>query len=397
MLFRNLGAYVSTKKDSQRHRERFKCVDFEDALARVAERGRANFDPSLLAGVIFTLDEKPRPQRLTPRQVAYRERLGRQDRPADGGRAVAAPGGDRTKEPREAGDKGNPPADPPHGPGAGASANLLDKLPPMPDSLIALEHIRSIVPDIPQNAKLRNLLESKLKKEQEQYRKSALFSDHRAVWCADKETLAFDEGQRAAVFAYGYTYDPLNEKRRDHMCHSGNFYAEHRIRGCLKRWLEGYRKGWNSAHGADGAQENSRGVDPAQPQPLPEMNCWLREALAGHVRGARASAAKYRRSDYVRKNEIRKEVRERYERGDILGANREPIRNRDDAANAFYLDLPEEDKNLWSKRPDTDDMTEEDKHLWSKRPDRDNMRDWRGMTDLRRALTGAKRLRPPGR
>ena len=113
---------------------------------------------------------------------------------------------------------------------------------------------------------------------------------------------------------------------------------------------------------------------------MPEMNCWLREALAGHVRGARASAAKYRRSDYVRKNEIRKEVRERYERGDILGANREPIRNRDDAANAFYLDLPEEDKNLWSKRGGTEDIG-----------------DSRGMTDLRRALTGAKRPRPPGR
>lgn len=330
---------MSHETVKEKQRERFKTTDLKNARARVIERA-PHIDPEFLAGVIYTLDEKPRPQKLTRKQCAYGERLAELRSRAEAEGPITA------------------------GPIVGAWLDYFNEL-PNALNLRQLEVILARVPNRPENAKLLRALESMRQRESEH--------DYRALYRADQEKIAFEEGDRAGAFAYGYRYDPLRDERRGHMCLQGNFVAEWQIRASLKRWLGGYRKGWRAACSADDAKKVPRGVDPARPQPLPEMNTWLQEALATHVRSARAAAAKYSRSDNVKKNELRKQLRERYERGEILGPTRSVYR-KDIAAQTFFDGLPEEDKRLWSRLGDSEEK-----------------RDWRGINDLQKALTGAKR------
>jgi hypothetical protein len=333
--------YDATKKE-QRHR--FKATDLDAALARVTKRfPESASSPELLAGLIYTLDEKPRPHELTRRQGTYRTGLDELHERAKAERPLTT------------------------GPITGAWKDYFDALP----NVHALRRLEEVLAEIPNRSEyegLRGALEAIRQEERDRYR------DYRALYRATQEGIAFEDGGRAGAFAYEYKYDPLSDQRRSHMCLAGNFYAEWQIRGCLKRWLDGYREGWLTACRADGANKIGRGLDPDKPQPLPEMNAWLLEALSAHVRSARASAAKYRRLDYVRKNKLRKQLRELYECGQIRGLSGQTLHKRDDAAQAFF-----------------DGLTEEDKRLWSRRGDSEDRRDWRAISDLRKALIAAKR------
>jgi hypothetical protein len=338
---------VSQDALKERQLHRFKTMDFETALARVIKRfPDSASSPELLAGAVYTLDEKPRPQELTRRQRAYWRHLNELHEHA------------KSKSPLAT------------GPVTGAWKDYFDALPNV-HALRRLEEVLAEIPNGPEYEDLRYALESICQEEGDRYR------DYRALYRAAQEGTAFEDGGHAGAFAYGYKYDPLSDERRSHMCLQGNFYAEWQIRGCLKRWLDGYWEGWLVACRADGASKIGRGLDPGKPQPLPEMNAWLLEALSAHVRSARASAAKYRRPDYVRKNELKREVRECYQSGQIRGPTRKIVHKRDIAAQMFFDGLAEEEKRLWSKPGDSDD-------------DRDS----RGINDLRNALIGAKRPRP---
>jgi len=329
--------------------DRFKTVDFETALRRVIERCGTDIDPDLLAGVIYTLDEKPKPQKLTREMRALGERLGALHK-------RAAMEGPLTT-----------------GPVTGARLEFLKAL-ASPDTAKKIGALLALIPNLPKTANVIAALKSMRQKADQDY------GVYRALYRVEQEKDAYEEGRRAGAFAYTYRYDPLHDESRSHMCLLGNFNAEWKVRGGTRRWLDGYLDGWADACRTDGAKQIPRGLDPEEPQPLPEFNAFLRKAFELRLRNTLASRAKYSRQVYERRNKLKKEIRKRYENGEIRGPSGKPIYKKDAVAGAFFDALPLHERAWWENPEDPEDV-------------RTANAAERGLKDIRRALIGVKQPR----
>lgn len=304
------------------NRSRFRTLTPEAAKQRLLERLGTDIDPDLLAGVIFTLDEKPYPQKITRKITERRTKL-----------------------------------------------ETLYKLaelegPPKTGSLTG--------------ARLEYFKEISRHNSEDPAGSRAMFRVHH-------EEMAYQQGLGAGAFAYGFSYDPLKADIRTHMCLIGNFCAKWNIRPSLRRWLDGYQKGWINVCQTDGGKKIAHGINPDEPQPLPEFNPFLRKALESRLKNALASSAKYSRKDFVRKNELRKEIRRQYEYGKILDHYRKAIYKKSIAASTFFDAMSPDDQAIWEKSGESNDVRA------------DNTAE-RGAKDLSKALYGAKRpIKPKAR